>query len=131
MRNDPVPIARALVGLPFRLHGREPAHGLDCIGLAACAYGRNAGVPTGYALRGGDDRQTERIVRSLGFVRRHAGWRRGDLIMLRPGPAQIHLGIWTGESLIHADAGLGRIVETPGVPRWPMLSAWLRRDRRN
>ena len=130
MRNDPVPIARSLVGVPFRLHGRAPEHGLDCVGLAALAFGRIDGVPTGYALRGGDVQQMIRVVRSLGFVCRRVAWRRGDLLMLRPGPAQVHLGIWTGESLIHADAGLGRIVETPGVPRWPLLSAWLRRERK-
>ena len=130
MRNDPVLIARSLVGVPFRLHGRAPEHGLDCVGLAAFAFGRINGIPTGYALRGGDVQQMIRIVRRLGFVRRRVAWRRSDLLMLQPGPAQIHLGIWTGESLIHADAGLGRIVETPGVPRWPLLSAWLRREGR-
>lgn len=29
--------ARGLIGVPFRLHGRSGAHGLDCIGLAALA----------------------------------------------------------------------------------------------
>ena len=46
--------AEALVGTPFRLGGRDPATGLDCIGIAACALGRAGGEvhsPTGYALR--------------------------------------------------------------------------------
>ncbi|WP_218277309.1 hypothetical protein, partial [Pseudomonas sp. FW305-67] len=45
------------VGARFRLHGRDPATGLDCIGLAAHALqagGFNGEVPDGYALRGGD-----------------------------------------------------------------------------
>lgn len=129
MRNDPVAIARPLVGLRFRLQGRAPEHGLDCVGLIAIAFGLNDGVPTGYSLRGGDIQQFETVLRRLGFVRRKAEWRAGDVLMLRPGPAQIHLGLWTGGSLIHADARLGRIVETPGIPGWPVLSAWLRRQR--
>ena len=129
MRNDPVPAARQMLGVPFRLQGRVPEYGLDCVGLVASAFGLTDGVPTGYTLRGGDLQRFERIVRDLGFVRRHAGWRRSDLLMFRPGPAQVHLGLWTGESLIHADAGLGRIVETPGIPNWPVLSAWLYRRR--
>lgn len=88
-----------------------------------------ANLPESYPLRGGDIQQFEHLLRRSGFVRRKAGWRRGDVLVLRPGPAQVHLGLWTGESLIHADAGLGRIVETPGIPCWPVLSAWLRRGR--
>lgn len=127
MRNDPVAIARPLLGVRFRLQGRAPEYGLDCVGLIAIAFGLSDGVPTGYPLRGGDIRQFEHLLRRSGFVRRKAGWRRGDVLVLRPGPAQVHLGLWTGESLIHADAGLGRIVETPGIPTWPVLSVWLRR----
>jgi hypothetical protein len=130
MRNDPVTSARALLGVPFRLHGRAPELGLDCVGLVAFAYGLNENVPTGYSLRGRDLAHWERIIRAQGFARRRAGWRRSDLLVVCPGPAQIHLGVWTGDSLIHADAGLGRIVETPGIPRWPVLSAWLRRKGR-
>jgi lipoprotein Spr len=129
MRNDPIANARALLGVPFRLHGRTPEYGLDCVGLVAIAFGLNDGVPTGYALRGGDPQHFERALRRQGFVGRKAEWRSGDVLMLCPGPAQVHLGLWTGESLIHADAGLGRIVETPGIPRWPILSAWLHRTR--
>lgn len=130
MQNDPVTAARTLLGVPFRLHGRGPAFGLDCVGLVVFAYGLGDDVPTGYSLRSRDPTHWEQVIQSHNFIRRRAGWRRGDLLVLRPGPLQIHLGIWTGQSLIHADAGLGRIVETPGVPRWPVLSAWLRCKRR-
>ena len=50
-------LARAALGLkgaPFRLHGRDPATGLDCIGLFAVAMaraGRPVALPNGYALR--------------------------------------------------------------------------------
>lgn len=31
--------ARSLIGVPFRLHGRNPRFGLDCVGLAAEVFG--------------------------------------------------------------------------------------------
>ena len=43
--------ARAVLGVPFRLHGRDGA-GLDCVGLAAHAL--QLDVPSGYPLRGGE-----------------------------------------------------------------------------
>lgn len=49
---------------------------------------------------------------------------RGDILLMQAGPAQFHLGCWTGESLIHADARLRRVVELPGPPPWPLLGAW-------
>lgn len=131
MPNDPIAVARGLLGTPFRLHGRAPERGLDCVGLVAIAYGLRSNVPTGYALRGRPHAYWETVMRAQGFVRRCADHRPRDLLFLCPGPAQIHLGVWTGASLIHADAGLGRIVETPGAPRWPVLSAWLYRKGRD
>ena len=50
----------------------------------------------------------------------------GDLLMMRTGPGQLHLGIWTGAGLVHADAGLRRVVERPGAPPWPVLGCWRR-----
>lgn len=127
MPNDPIARARALLNIRFRLHGRTPELGLDCVGLIALAYRLERPVPFGYSLRSRDLAHWERIIRDHGFVRRRADWQSGDLLVLCPGPTQIHLGVWTGSSLIHADAGLGRIVEAPGTPRWPVMSAWLRR----
>ena len=112
--------ARALVGTPFRLHGRG-AQGLDCVGLVALAWRRD--VPTGYALRTGEAARIEGPLRAMRFRRRRKV-RVGDIFVLNAGPAQLHLGIWTGDSLIHADAALRRVVETPGWPRWPVLSIW-------
>ena len=41
--------AEELVGTPFRLHGRTPAAGVDCVGLVACAL-KHGGVPCGGAV---------------------------------------------------------------------------------
>ncbi|MFE8584881.1 peptidoglycan endopeptidase [Sphingomonas sp. NCPPB 2930] len=111
--------AVALIGVRFRLHGRDPAHGLDCVGLVAAATGRAA--PTGYGWRSGDaakaaaalDAQFQRTTDSPGAV-----------LLLRAGPGQLHLAIRVGDGIVHADAGLRRVAWRPGVPPWPVLGCW-------
>lgn len=117
--------ARRLVGTRFRLHGRDAA-GLDCVGLAAAAYGRDD-VPTGYRLRSGDAAAVARIIGALGLVPapdRAAG----DLVLFRAGPGQLHLGIDSGSGTIHADAALRRVVERPGPPPWVEIARWRARQ---
>ena len=119
--------ARQCVGVRFRAQGRG-RDGLDCIGLVATALGIER-VPADYALRGGT---AERLADGLraGGLRMVKGWAPGDVLVMRAGPGQLHLGIWTGAGLIHADAGLRRVVERPGDVTWPVLSAWRRSGRR-
>ena len=113
--------ARALIGTSFRAQGRG-GDGLDCVGLVAAALGRG-GVRRDYALRGG-------CADALGAGLAAAGLARveeaaaGDVIALRAGPGQLHLGLWTGDGLVHADAGLRRVVERPGEVPWPVLGVW-------
>ncbi|MDR6128707.1 lipoprotein Spr [Sphingomonas sp. SORGH_AS802] len=114
--------ARAALAVPFRLHGRDGA-GLDCVGLAAHALRLEA--PSGYPLRGGEpDLVRARLDAVLHRVEGPPV--AGDLLMMRTGPGQLHLGIWTGAGLVHADAGLRRVVERPGAPPWPVLGCWRR-----
>ncbi len=112
--------ARALVGVPFRLHGRSRA-GLDCVGLAALAMGREA--HSAYGLRSGDVGRAERWLRAAG-LRPVAIGAPGDLALVRPGPLQLHLMIGTGAGFIHAHAGIGRVVEMPGASPWPVIGWW-------
>lgn len=118
--NGVVERARALVGVPFRLHGRSAA-GLDCVGLAALATGRAAHCA--YGLRSGDVARAENWLRAAGLVPVARG-RPGDLALVRPGPLQLHLMIGTGAGFIHAHAGIGRVVEMPGVSPWPVIGWW-------
>lgn len=121
-----VAAARAVVGARFRLHGRDPATGLDCIGLAAWALraGGFAGtVPSGYALRGGDPARTAAAIDATGLVR--AGEAApGDLLLCASGPGQLHFAIDSGGGIIHADAMLRRVVERPGAAPWPLIARW-------
>ena len=117
--------ALAVVGARYRLHGRDPADGLDCVGLvghALAAGGWRGVAPTGYALRGGDP---ARVLAQLdAALCRGDGGRPGDVLLMSPGPGQLHLAVRTNRGVVHADAGLRRVVERPGPPPWPLIGAW-------
>ncbi len=48
----------------------------------------------------------------------------GDVLLMAAGPGQVHLGIRTVGGFVHADAGLRRVVERPGMPPWPLIGVW-------
>lgn len=115
--------ARRLLGSRFRLHGRDPETGLDCVGLVAAATGALA--PSGYALRSANAEIVAAGLEAVGLVRA-TDERPGDVVLMRVGPAQLHLGIRTRAGLIHADAGLRRVVERPGTIEWEVVGSWRR-----
>jgi cell wall-associated NlpC family hydrolase len=121
---DRISFARSLLGTQFRLHGRDPASGLDCVGLIALVHNRLAFAPTGYALRNSCGDQWQALL-DAAFTRRWSNVPQpGDVIVTAPAPNQQHLGIWTGASLIHAHAGLRKVVETPGAVDAPIIGIW-------
>ncbi len=114
--------ARALVGVRFRPQGRSRTTGMDCIGVAAEAI--DAPSPPGdYALRGGSAARLAEGLAAAGLRRVEAA-APGDVVVLAPGQGQLHLGVLTATGLVHGDAGLGRVVERPGPPPWPIASTW-------
>lgn len=116
--------ARGTVGVPFRLHGRDAAHGLDCVGVVAVslqAAGHEGAVPAGYDLRCGE---AARYQASWAHLVPADGERPGDVLLCRAGPGQLHLAVRTAAGFVHADAGLRRVVERPGALPWPLLRAW-------
>lgn len=113
--------ARALVGARFRLHGRDPATGLDCVGVAAAALGGEA--PADYAMRTGDADRAASWIAAAGLSRVATG-RPGDMVLMRSAPTQLHLGVLVEDGIVHADAGLRRVVERPGPAPWPVLGIW-------
>jgi Cell wall-associated hydrolases (invasion-associated proteins) len=118
--------AQALVGVPFRLHGRSAATGVDCVGLVAlAAKGAGLRVPPlpAYGLRGMGSAMAVQLLARCGLLSvDHAG--AGDVLLVESGPMQLHLMIGTRDGIVHAHAGLGRVVLTPGPSPWPLLGAW-------
>lgn len=118
--------AIALIGTPFRLHGRSAERGVDCVGLALLSV-RGAGLtvpdPPAYRLRAGDAPMVPRWMQAAGFAQA-VGQRPGDLVIVRVSMLQPHLMIDAGDSIIHAHAGLGRVVRVSALPDWPLLSRW-------
>uniref|UniRef100_UPI0031391764 hypothetical protein n=1 Tax=Sphingomonas sp. CFBP 13720 TaxID=2775302 RepID=UPI0031391764 len=113
--------ARAVVGCRFRAQGRDPAGGLDCIGLVGWALG--VAVPAGYPLRCDDAGRMAAGLLAAGL------WpvavvRPGDVLVLHSAPGQLHLAIGTGDGIVHADAVARRVVERPGTPPWPVAGIW-------
>ena len=120
--------AAALAGSPWRLHGRDPATGLDCIGLLAAALaaiGRPAPFPSGYPLRLRDLAGWLPDPATLGFRPAPEPAEPGDVVLLRPGPAQIHLAIAGPDGgWVHAHAGLRKVVCQDRLPDGPILGRW-------
>lgn len=117
--------AASLIGVRFRLHGRDPAMGLDCVGVVAEAM-RRAGtepvVPTGYRLR------TVSVNGLLPFAKANrfepATPTDADVLLVMVSPIQPHLAIHTTGGFIHAHAGIGRVTFLPGHLPWPIAGGW-------
>ena len=119
--------ARALVGTPFRPQGRGAA-GLDCVGLIVAVFGIEASsVRRDYRLRGDHRREIERELGGRFRPVRMQDIRPGDILLLGIRTDQVHLAVKTEGGFVHAHARIGRVVETPGTPPWPLLKAFRRR----
>ena len=122
--------AERLVGIPFRLHGREPATGLDCIGLVAHCLsvahgGRTIATPTGYRLKNSGVAAFLKFAQSAGLRCATGRWELGDILHVQPGPAQDHLLIVSRSNiLIHAHAALKCMVRTPASLGQPIAHHW-------
>lgn len=120
--------AETLVGSGFRLHGRDPATGLDCIGVLAAALqriGRPAPLPTGYRLRTRFVPDLDSIAAVAGLTAVGASARPGDVLFVRCAPDQFHLMIATTTGrYVHAHAGLKRVVLSRDPLAWPIVRQW-------
>jgi hypothetical protein len=119
--------ARALVATPFRLQGRGTG-GLDCIGVALTTFDLpSGGTRRDYRLRGRYEGELREVL-SMHFRRvPRTQLRSGDLLLMRVASDQLHLGVRTAAGFVHAHAGLRRVVETPGLPEWPVLGVYRKR----
>jgi cell wall-associated NlpC family hydrolase len=120
--------AEAMLGVRFRLQGRDGRFGLDCVGLVWAAYAA-AGVrliaPADYPLRGWS---AARVVRGLEASGLSAcddeGLAVGDVALLRLAAGQFHLGILGAGHVVHAHAGLRRVVAVPMDAAWRAAERW-------
>ncbi|WP_299309871.1 hypothetical protein [uncultured Croceicoccus sp.] len=119
--------AMQFLDAPFRIHGRDPATGLDCIGLlhaSLSAVGRAPQLPVGYRLRNDD------IECYLGYAEKCGLWPAdgdtpGDVVLAWVHRMQPHVAIrGFGPDFIHAHAGLRRIVAGPIDPGWRIAHRW-------
>ena len=129
MKIDYAARARALVGTPFRPQGRDSG-GLDCVGVALAAYSFTPdSVRRNYSLRG-DHKAEIRAFLAQCFRRiPKTQVRAGDLMLANVGNEQLHLCIRTAAGFVHAHARVRRVVETPGMPGWPILGIYRKRRR--
>ena len=117
--------ARSLIGVRFRPQGRDPSIGLDCVGVVTHAFripikscARN------YRIRGSHLRDIETEL-SKRFCLVSDGTRSAaDLLICAVRADQMHMAIDCRGSFVHADAGLRRVVETPGEPPWPIVATF-------
>jgi hypothetical protein len=120
--------AQSLVGCPFRLHGRDPATGLDCVGLVAAALaatGMKAVTPVGYGLRNTDIKQWLPLAQRAGLQLSRGPLAAGEVLLLTLAHCQHHLVIATDRrSVVHAHAGLRRVVRQPLDTTWQVEAKW-------
>lgn len=119
--------AAGLVDAPYRLHGKDRASGLDCIGLVKMAL-EQAGFPEfhlpAYRMRGSNPAPFFRLAQNLGLYRVGSEEPRmaGDILVCVPGPAQWHLCIAESPAhFIHAHAGLQKTVRQPFPLPWRLV----------
>lgn len=111
---DIVAAARALIGTPFRHQGRSDK-GLDCAGVlitVARALGVEVVDVDGYSRRPSSGLleatlDAQPALRRVGLADMQAG----DLLLMRFHGAPQHLGIFTGENLIHSYSAVGKVCE--------------------
>jgi len=127
--NELAHAAESFVGASFRLHGRDPIMGLDCVGvvlMAMAEIGRPVRLPVSYTLRNLEPARFLQLPAAAGFFEPDdTEIEPGDVLAFAPGPAQLHLAVAAiGGGIIHAHAGLCRVVRTPYPLPWPIVGHW-------
>lgn len=116
--------ARSLIGVPFRLHGRDAQSGLDCVGVVAealRAVGRQPSAPEGYALRNVCISRFLRFAADNSLIRTEHD---GDIVLCMVNPIQPHLLVRVSGGFVHAHASLRRVTFMPDPLPWPISMQW-------
>ena len=110
--------ARSCIGARFLHQGRNPDIGLDCAGLVYCTYSK-----TGFAYLVPSDYQSipnpSVLVSTLEkHLVKTDSPNLGDVILFRIKRQPQHLGIYCGETFIHAYSVAGQVVEEYYNRKW-------------
>ena len=122
-----VAAVRACLGTRFRPQGRTPGLALDCIGVAlVAASAAHAILPDAAQYTLGGDHEHRLDAALAVYDRVAADWAMpGDLLVFAPAAGRRHLAIQVAPALIvHAHAGLRRVVEGPIEPAWALVGIW-------
>lgn len=116
--------ARALLDVPWVHQGRDPAVGIDCVGLVLIAFEHDD--PTVYGREPHGGLLESRLEAGFGPPA-EGPMRVGDVALMAYGRseqgARRHVGIiadyaYGGLSIIHTDSVVGRVVEQPIDAKW-------------
>lgn len=137
-------IAQSFIGTPFRLHGRDPQQGLDCVGVLYAVLKAEGSLPlhalshlpNGYSLRTLTSQHAQQnflttIAEKLGLsVVCDGPLAHGDILILQPVSCLMHIAIVSDDhNIIHAHAGLRKVVLSRLPSTWPILGHWRLRLR--
>ncbi|MCX7284203.1 MAG: peptidoglycan endopeptidase [Novosphingobium sp.] len=117
--------ARELVGVPFRLHGRDPRTGLDCVGVVAEVLrriGRQPIVPGDYTLRNASVSRFLSYACDNDLVCTKDG---GQIVLCMVNPIQPHLLVRVTGGFVHAHASLRRVTFLSDPLPWQISRQWL------
>jgi hypothetical protein len=90
--------------------------------LAAQAYGLNCNAIPAYTLGGDYCDILDSTLRAMNCSQVKEP-QPADLVVFALAIDHRHLAIMTEKGIIHAHAGLGRVVEGP-IPNWPVVAFW-------
>lgn len=127
---DAICRAEALIGTPFRLQGRDPASGLDCVGLVLKSFALcEERFPRAYSLARHSLIEMDDCARSCFRRVARTQARRGDVLVFKVGERRLHVALHAGDRFIQADAAIGRVVERPLPAEWPLMRVYRFRRR--
>jgi NlpC/P60 family putative phage cell wall peptidase len=118
--DDIIAYARECLGTPYLHQGRLLGIGLDCAGVIAHVAKRLGYEPVetpGYS-RTPSNGLLELAADTQEWLYRVHEMQAGDILMMRFTGDPQHVGIYTGENLIHSYEGIGRVVEHRLDTKW-------------
>ena len=118
--DDIITYARECLGTPYLHQGRLIGLGMDCAGVIVHVAKRLGFEPLetpGYA-RTPSQGLLESAADSQDWLERTPFMQAGDVLMMRFTGDPQHVGIYTGENLIHSYEGIGRVCEHRLDSKW-------------